>query len=170
VKGKTFVARRGKAPSPPADALIEQQREQFRALDQFKDSTVGSNQQFFEWKALHNRLYRASELATPAPPGHFMRTFGQSDRTQANNSHLGSSVPQALALFNGELAAGVLNPFSTISRLSSASSDHRSRAKILFLGILTRPPSAAELAIAKKETPEDLAAALLTTAEFLFIR
>ncbi len=168
-EGRAFVARTGKAPSKVADSLAEQHQAQFRALDDFKDSSVGSKQQFSQWKALHSQLYRASELETPAPPGHFLRTFGQSDRTQANNSSRNSSVPQALALFNSEMTAAVLNPFSTILRLSSSAGDRRSQAETLFLGILTRPPSAAELAIAEQETPDDLAAALLATTEFLFI-
>ncbi len=168
-QGKAFAAQRGKAPSKVADSLAEQHREQFQSLDSFKDSSVGSVQQFSQWKALHSQLYRASELETPAPPGHFLRTFGQSDRTQANNSSRDSSVPQALALFNSEMTGAVLNPFSTVLRLSSSAGDRRSQTETLFLGILSRPPSAAELAIAEQETPEDIAAALLTTAEFLFI-
>jgi len=168
-EGKAFAEQRNKAPSSIADSLVEQQRKQFQALDSFKDSNIGTSQQFNQWKALHSQLYRASELETPAPPGHFLRTFGQSDRTQTNHSRRDSSVPQMLALFNSELTSAVLNPYSTILRLSAAAGNRRSQARTLFLGILSRSPSEAELAIAEREAPADLAAALLSTAEFLFI-
>ncbi len=168
-EGKAFVARREKAPSPVADALIEKQREQTKSLDRYKDSGAGSTKQFYEWKALQSRLYRASELETPAPPGHFLRTFGQSDRTQTNNARRDNSIPQMLALFNSEMTGGVFNPFSTISRLSAEADDRRGRVETLFLGILTRHPKAAELAVAEEESTEDLIAALLATTEFLFI-
>ena len=32
------------------------------------------------WKGYNSQIYRASELQTPAQPGHFLQEFGQSDR------------------------------------------------------------------------------------------
>ena len=45
---------------------------------------------------------RASELESPAPRGHFLRTMGQSDRDFVENANPTASIPQAL-LMNGDL-------------------------------------------------------------------
>ena len=47
-------------------------------------------------RAYSSNLMRASEIPTPAPPGHFLREFGQSDREIIENSNRQASVPQAL--------------------------------------------------------------------------
>ena len=44
---------------------------------------------------------RAAEIESPAPRGHYLREFGQSDREMIENSNSDASVPQALALMNG---------------------------------------------------------------------
>ena len=58
---------------------------------------------------------RASELPSPAKPGHFLRTFGQSDREQIQNASDEASVPQALTLMNGPASEVLNNPASKIS-------------------------------------------------------
>jgi len=167
-EGTAFANQRGKAESAEADLLLEQQKDQVSALDQFATAANGDKQQFQAWKALHAELYRASELGTPAPRGHFLRTFGQSDRTRPNNGNRFSSVPQALALLNGELTALAGNPFSTISRdCAEAETD---RVEVAFLGVLTRPPGENQKVAAREMTTPELLRALLSTTEFLFIR
>ena len=47
--------------------------------------------------------YRASELQTPAQPGHFLQEFGQSDREISDNANRDASVTQALTLLNGTM-------------------------------------------------------------------
>ena len=47
------------------------------------------------------KLMRASELEQPSPAGHFLRDFGQSDRTVTDGSAKDGSVPQVLVMMNG---------------------------------------------------------------------
>jgi hypothetical protein len=167
--GKAFVAQPRTVNCAAADAWADQREKSFQALDHRKPLASGTAAQFNKWKSLHSQLYRAIELETPMPPGHFLRTFGQSDRELPNNSNRSSSVPQSLAVFNDELSAAVANPWSPVMR-AAQSSEARQRTNAVFLSILSRRASEPEHAIAKDESPEDLAAALLATAEFFFVR
>ena len=49
-------------------------------------------------KGLSSSWCRAAELQSPAPRGHFLREFGQSDRDIIENASTEASVPQALTL------------------------------------------------------------------------
>jgi hypothetical protein len=68
------------------------------------------------WKGYSGSLMRASEIETPAPPGHFLREFGQSDREVIENSSSESSVPQALTLLNGVFYKALFDPKSPLSK------------------------------------------------------
>ena len=54
------------------------------------------------------------DLPQPAPNGHFLREFGQSDREQIQTSHTDASVPQVLSLMNGFVEDYVLAPASVV--------------------------------------------------------
>ncbi len=56
-----------------------------------------------------SQLNRASEIASPAPAGHFLREFGQSDRETIENANLEPAVTQALSLMNGFLENRIAN-------------------------------------------------------------
>jgi hypothetical protein len=73
----------------------------FDALSLYKYN-MKAKPQDDRWKKFGPHLYRASELQTPAPPGHFLQEFGQSDREVVDNSNLDASVPQALSFLNGK--------------------------------------------------------------------
>lgn len=121
-----------------------------------------------EWK-------RASELDSPAPRGHFLRTMGQSDRDFVENGNAVPSIPQALALMNGDMAAkaGPLAHQSPLMRFIRSSADPVDAA---FLALLSRHPTATERqAWAKasengKADVSDLVHSLLNTKKFLFIQ
>ena len=55
------------------------------------------------WKGYGGNLVRASELPSPAPRGHFLRLFGQSDRESVQNGHQDPVLTQVLALLNGPI-------------------------------------------------------------------
>ncbi|MEC7627621.1 MAG: DUF1549 domain-containing protein [Verrucomicrobiota bacterium] len=98
------------------------------------------------WKGYNTGLMRASEIPTPAPPGHFLREFGQSDREIIENSNRQASVPQALTLLNGVIYGAVFSPQSPLSQnLSRADSDEY-KIRVLFLSLLNREPSDLEMA------------------------
>ena len=169
-EGREFARRRGRAPCPEAIELLAQHKSMMSALDKIRSEEIGSAAEFAQWKPTNARLYRACELSSPAPRSHFLRTFGQSDRLSIANANRNASVPQSLAIFNGELTASVTNPYSALLREVRSKLDKQAQIEALFLGILTRTPTASELDLAREESLEDLAGALLATAEFLFLR
>jgi hypothetical protein len=89
---------------------------------------------------------RASEITTPAPPGHFLREFGQSDREIIENSSREASVPQALTLLNGVIYGAVFSPQSPLSKNLSRMGSDKDKIKVLFLSLLNREPTAQETA------------------------
>ena len=100
------------------------------------------------WKGFSSNLMRASEIQTPAPPGHFLREFGQSDREIIENSNKQASVPQALTLLNGIIYGAVFNPRSPLSQNLTRASSEEEKIKILFLSLLNREPHRRKLRIA----------------------
>jgi hypothetical protein len=122
--------------------------------------------------------FRASELESPAPRGHFLRTMGQSDRDFVENANPNASIPQALALLNGDLISpkGVLSPHSPLMRPVLAAATPDARADAITLALLARRATPAEKAAWAKASahgltaPEDLIYALLNTKQFLFIQ
>ena len=178
-EGRQFVAARGREKTPEAGEQIQSLQDasdrEFAALDRLKSTQPNRSEEFAEWKSLHHQLYRASELESPAPRGHFLRTFGQSDRMQISNANRDASAPQALAAMNGELTAGVANPFSHLARAAQKGTDPRERLETLYLGILGRFPTTRE---AEKLLPllqesdgiSFVSSVLLNCTEFLFIQ
>ena len=122
-------------------------------------------------------MARASEIASPAPRGHFMREFGQSDREVIENSNSAASVPQALNLLNGPIVEALVNPFAVFGRRLAAAQTPEQTAELIFQAMLTRQPTPPEIAMVKAEleqNPRDGAEgvvwALLNTRQFLFVR
>lgn len=122
-------------------------------------------------------LLRASELGSPAPNGHFLRTFGQSDRQLIDNGSDGAAVTQALALMNGLVEPDLLSNRSVLTANVLKGSNAEAKAKLLWLTILSREPTSKEIAMAARviaahgpEGAKDLAWALINSNEFLFLR
>ncbi len=156
-----------KFPDPPAD-LDRTQKKQWEAQKK-ADYSV--------YTKLVAQMARASELASPAPRGHFLREFGQSDREVIENAAQNASVPQALNLLNGTIVDALTNEFAVFgSRLSSAG-DPTEKVRMIFQAMLTREPSERELALSISEIEahgdsayEGLVWALLNTQQFLFVQ
>ena len=123
-------------------------------------------------------LVRASAVVSPAPDGHFLREFGESDREIIESSNVEASVPQALSLLNGQPARLVLNPQSTLSRALEEAESPQQRESILFLSFFGRSPTAEERQllrqqmerIGEREGLRRSIVALLNTQEFRFIQ
>ncbi|MFO0824334.1 MAG: DUF1553 domain-containing protein [Gemmataceae bacterium] len=120
---------------------------------------------------------RASELESPAPRGHFLRTMGQSDRDFVENANRAATIPQALLLLNGELTTerGVLSRYSPLMSFVNRANDPSARVDTVFLALLSRKPTAGERAAweataARGLTIADLATSLLNTKQFVFVR
>lgn len=123
-------------------------------------------------------LARASELPQPAPPGHFLQKFGQSERLfVVGASNKVGSVPQLMELMNGFTTEVLTGPDSLIFKKLERISDPRKKAEVVFLSILNRIPTQDEKALLLQEMEStnsddisDLIWALLNTPEFFFIK
>jgi hypothetical protein len=76
-------------------------------------------------KTLHQTWSRAAELPSPAPRGHFLREFGQSDREIIENANDEASVPQALTMMNGSLLSQLTSAWSTAQHQPAQGRDQR---------------------------------------------
>ena len=126
-------------------------------------------------------LVRASELPSPLPLGHFLRQFGQSDRESIEGGRTVATVPQILTMFNGPITHSMLERGSVIydNVLAAIPRGPDQVTTVIFVSLLSRPPSLSERKLAREEiataaTPAagygNLIWALLNTREFIFIQ
>ncbi|RBP47742.1 SLA1 Homology Domain 1 (SHD1) protein [Roseimicrobium gellanilyticum] len=121
-------------------------------------------------------LMRAAELPQPAPGGHFLRDFGQSERLLIDGGSKEGSVPQVLMMMNGKAQEMLTNPQSLIFRDMEKVKSPADKAETIFLSILNRKPTLREKDIAKRVTAEgengyaDMIWALINSREFCFIQ
>lgn len=121
-------------------------------------------------------LMRASELPQPAVGGHFLRDFGQSERTLIDGGSREGSVPQVLMMMNGKAQEMLTNKDSLIFRNMEKVTSPADKAEAIFLSILNRRPTLREKDIAKRMTAEgedgyaSMIWALINTREFSFIQ
>ncbi|MEQ1840373.1 MAG: DUF1549 domain-containing protein, partial [Verrucomicrobiales bacterium] len=118
---------------------------------------------------------RAADLESPAPRGHYLREFGQSDRDLVDNANLEATMPQALVLMNSPLIGNILTSRTQLGYGLAKAKDEEGKAVVVYLTLLSRRPSEAELSTwrqAKAEgldSIEDLVFALINSRQFLFI-
>ena len=108
------------------------------------------------WKGYSSQIYRASELQTPAQPGHFLQEFGQSDREIADNANRDASVTQALTLLNGTFYAALFNKESPLMKKLNEATNAKEKIDILFLSILNRLPTHEESKLCMSELSPDI--------------
>ncbi len=120
---------------------------------------------------------RASEQPSPARPGTFLRTFGQSDRELIQNASDDASVPQALTLLNGPAADVINNPASQLNQAIAKADSPSDKIATLYQALLSRAPTANEQAILDGVIKErgdkavaDVTHALITGSQFLFVQ
>jgi len=122
-------------------------------------------------------LMRASELPQPTPPGHFLREFGQSDRTVFDNSSTEGTVPQVLMMMNGTATRMLTQRDSLIFQKMDKVKTDDEKVDVVFLSIFNRLPTLREKGIATKEIAKsgetgyaNLIYSLVNTREFLFVQ
>ncbi len=124
-------------------------------------------------------MLRAADLRSPAPNGHFLREFGQSDRELVENANDEASVSQALMLLNGKVFSNLMNRYTSISRTLERAKKEGSDAVInaVYLSLLSRKATAEELALLKPiadnaDTMDrgDVLWTVLNTRQFFFIQ
>ncbi|MFT5493589.1 MAG: hypothetical protein ACI8V5_003986, partial [Limisphaerales bacterium] len=127
------------------------------------------------WGRTASAVMRASELPTPAPRGHFLREFGQSDRELIENASESASVPQALSLMNSKMADILRHPYSVLGQALVKCETPREEIQTLYQHMFTRQPSKRETDRLLREYESDpknardnVIWALLNTQQFIF--
>ncbi len=119
---------------------------------------------------------RAADIESPAPRGHYLREFGQSDRENIENANQEASIAQALVLMNGSLFDAINQPFTQLRLNVASAGAPEDQMKAVYQTLLTRLPTAAEKAAWEAayrrglDKAEDLIFALLNTQEFIFVQ
>ncbi len=138
------------------------------------------------------KMVRASEMAQPQQPSHFLRMFGQSDKQLIENQFTAGSSPQVMALLNGSITNKVLSDPEAflIKEIVYGPGKKGDKVEKIFLSILGRMPTPEEARMAsagmraKKDRDMnekdakamevkaigDVIWALVNTREFLFIQ
>ena len=96
------------------------------------------------WRGYSRNLVRASELPSPAPRGHFLGLFGQSDRDSVDNSHKDPVLTQVLALLNGPVYNQVFQSRSILMQNIREADSLRDKIDVMFLSTLSRPANEIE--------------------------
>ena len=131
------------------------------------------------WKDFEWHYVRASELRAPAPAGHFLRQFGQSDRETIQAAHSEASVGQVLILLNGGIYDELVSSKSQLMKGIRQLYGEDEKQDFIFMSLLTRLPSERERSLmepqfAAADSPEAACKAivwsLLNTQELLFIQ
>ncbi len=129
------------------------------------------------WKSIPRDFVRASELESPAPSSHFLRTFGQSDRNFIDTAHTNASVTQALALLNGQVHQHMWQEGTVLKSAVDAADTTDEKVDVLFHAIVNRPATSVECDLASQTISrygdhglQMISWALINSPEFLFIQ
>ena len=133
---------------------------------------------FTAWEQNRDSMaVRAADLKSPAPNGHFLREFGQSDRELVNNANHEATVGQSLMMLNGKHFRQWMNPFTMIGSALSKADTPEKVIDTIYLSLMSRHATEDEIAILRpslenaKTLPEKCEAlwSVMNTREFLFI-
>lgn len=119
---------------------------------------------------------RSAEIQSPAPRGHYLREFGQSDRETIENANTDASVTQTLVFMNSQLLPQVMSKYSALMLSLNKQKYEDDKVTTAYLTLLSRPPTAGEREIWRKASDkgltdiEDLLYALINTQQFIFIQ
>jgi hypothetical protein len=122
---------------------------------------------------------RAAELVSPAPRGHFLREFGQSDRDVIENASDEASVPQALTIMNGQLVTQLSSGWAALSLALQRVPQADQKIDTIYLSIFSRRATSKEKAMmlqmldaaaGSKTVWEDIVLAAISTQQFCFIQ
>ena len=120
---------------------------------------------------------RASELAQPYTNASMLDTFGQSDRVITDDHNYDGSVPQVLALMNGDVTERLTGLSSKVVEDMEEYDGPDDKVRGVFFTLLNRFPTKDELSLGTGMIEDfgddgisDLAWALMNSPEFLFIQ
>ncbi|HEY1050897.1 MAG TPA: DUF1549 domain-containing protein [Prosthecobacter sp.] len=148
--------------------FISEAKERGLAQDRVDGYVKARRAQAREWP-------RAADLESPAPRGHYLREFGQSDRDMIENANSDASMPQALVLMNSDLFESILKPHTQLRLNLAAAKQPDDQAVAVYQTLLSRRPTEVEKAAWAKAREgglgiEDLVYALMNTQQFIFVQ
>ncbi len=161
--------------------LNEQAKARLKAdAERFEVTTKNEETALKAWENFRDSyMLRAADLRSPAPNGHFLREFGQSDRELVENSNDEASVSQALMLLNGKFFSNLMNRYTMIARSMERAKKDGGEAVVdtVYLSLLSRRATAEEKAILKPIADNadatdrgDVLWTVLNTRQFFFIQ
>lgn len=163
----------------PEERKAEEEKRQaaYREEAEYYGIPEKQHRDYFRARAQQSRDYlRSAELESPAPRGHPLRDFGQSDRETIENANYDASVPQSLFMMNGNLMPNILSKYSQLMLALSKAQYPDDKLETAYMAILARKPAQKEKESWLKaqdsglNTTEDLIYALLNTQQFIFIQ
>jgi len=161
--------------------LNEQAKARFAAdAGRFEVDDKGEKASLTAWENFRDTyMLRAADLRSPAPNGHFLREFGQSDRELVQNSNNEASVSQALTLLNGKVFNNLMNRYTVIARAMDRAKKDGPDAVIdtVYLSLLSRKATPEEKALLQPIADNadgtdrgDVLWTVLNTRQFFFIQ
>jgi hypothetical protein len=172
---------------PEVDEMKVVSKEELEAQRMMQEKMMRTKTEYIE-KTLtrtidDNPVFNTSlRMQSPAPEGHFLRVFGQPNRSDLGDLRDDSaSMRQALMMLNGRVIheAARVGDLEPIAKFASGKDVNPDEAvKFAYLEILTRQPSAEEIKEGKEiiaaatSTPDgvaDLRWVLLNCNEFRFL-
>ncbi len=159
--------------------LTEQQKTRLkRDAENLKADTKEELASLKAWENYRDTyMIRSADLRSPAPNGHFLREFGQSDRELVENASDDATVGQALMLLNGKTFTSLMNPYTMISRSIRKTETAEQTIDTIYLALFSRKATAEEQDLLKgivdKNTVTnqgDALWAVLNTRHFYFIQ
>lgn len=163
----------------PEERKAEEEKRQaaYREEAEYYGIPEKQHRDYFRARAQQSRDYlRSAELESPAPRGHPLRDFGQSDRETIENANYDASVPQSLFMMNGNLMPNILSKYSQLMLALSKAQYPDDKLETAYMAILARKPTQKEKEAWLKaqdsglNATEDLIYALLNTQQFIFIQ
>jgi hypothetical protein len=116
-----------------------------RDVEQLKVKSKKELNSLKAWESFRDTfMVRAADLSSPAPNGHFLREFGQSDRELVSNANNEATVGQALMLLNGRTFTQLMNPFTMISRSLKRATSAEETIDTIYLSLFSRKATAEE--------------------------
>jgi len=159
------IPREEKAAEDARDALFRDEAKKFGVAD-MEAYLKSRREQARSWP-------RAADVDSPAPRGHYLREFGQSDRDLIENANSDASMPQALVLMNSDLFQSILKPHTQLRMNLDKARYPDEQLAAAYLTLFSRLPTAAEKATWGRSglnSVEDLIFALINTQQFIFVR
>jgi hypothetical protein len=181
---KDVLKKRGEEPKVEAmQAMSNEEIEARQMMEKEGKTSMKYVTRVVEQTIDDNPKFTSSmRMASPAPVGHFLRVFGQTDRSSLDERRDSSpSMRQALMMLNGKLTneAARVGPLEPIQELMTGPKANIDAAiRLAYREILTRDPSAGELEEARQIVKEgatpsdgmaDLRWALFNCHEFRYL-